>query len=979
MGTPVQITAPSDTLDFLLKAKTRSVTKATGIVVGPNRAGQMVIAASPLAKPGEHTVTVSATSATGEQRQTDVTVAVSAMTAVPTGSSRNPVVLLNGWETGYTNSCPISTSSADTFGNLAEYLVSDGVPVVYLFDNCLIDPNNTIEQLGNDLAAFLATIQYPNGEQVPQIDLVGFSMGGLIVRSYLAGLQPDESLDPPVTPLVGNVVLIASPNFGSFVAGNNAIGLPTGTQDAELVPGSSFLWNLASWNQHGDDMRGVNAIAIIGNAGTYTSISGAVLDNASDGLVSTTSAAIGFVTQQADVTRIVPYCQVDPVTFTNTIFGTYQCDAPGIANITSAAHPTSEIVRSFLAGTTDWQSIGTTPATDPYLATNAGTYFSLASATDSFATDLTTVTWGSVGLTAGGNATTIYYDDFVTGTGLFAVTSTSLGSYDCGTYTQAPGYFTAYRCKVDTTIESVGPLISTFPKVVSTGTITISGADFGSRCNGCTVTAIQEGATTAQNLQVNSWTTSQITAVLPASLTGLSVITVFAAPGTDAIAIVAAVPNPSIIGAAPASLAFSYTSGGSAPAAQSIAITNTGSGTLSWSATASATWLTVSPASGTAPATLTVSVSTAGLSAGTYNGTVQIAASGASNTPFSIPVTLTVTQAPPVLAIAPQALTFQYSIGGSVPAAQTVSIGNTGGGTLAWTASASTYWAVISPVSGSAPGTLTVSVNPANLAAGTYTTNVQVTAAGATGSPGSIAITLVVTGTPAAGIITAVANGGSFAPAIASATWVAIFGSNLSTSTYTWQASDFVNGALPTSLQGVSVTIDGVPAYVEYISPTQINVLAPDDATIGQVTVQVTAAKQASNSLSVAKSEFSPAFFTIESGKYVAALHLNYSLISPTSPAQPGETIVIYGTGFGATNPATPTGQLVTTPAVLANTPQLTIGGVTASVSYAGVVSPGLYQFNVTVPASLPNGDAAIVASVGGSSTQTGVAVTVQQ
>jgi uncharacterized protein (TIGR03437 family) len=985
MGEPVPIAAPGETLDFLRQAKSRSIqiegATAAGLVVGPNRAGQMVLAASPRAKPGEQTVTVSATSAAGEVRQTTMTVVVKALVTVPSGSTRNPVVLLNGWEEGFTNSCPISTSSSDTFGNLAQYLVSDGVPVVYLFDNCAVDPNNSVEQLGIDLGVFLNSIQYDTGAQVPQIDLVAFSLGGLIARAYLAGLQPGEALTPPATTLVGKLVLIASPNFGSFVAGNNAIAFVAGTQSAELIPGSSLLWNLANWNQRSDDLRGVNAIAVIGNAGTYipnlsaTTASG----NASDGLVSLTSASVGFVTEQASLTRIVPYCHVDPSVFTNTALGTFACDAPGIANVTSETQYTSEIVRSFLAGTTDWESIGTTPATDPYLSTNGGTFFGLVSATDAYAADLSQVTWGTLEMTNGGDTNTIYYDDFVAGTGVFEATSASLGAVDCGNYTQVFGYFTAVRCKFDTTIFSVGPLLTTFPKVVSAGgTITITGTDFGSRCNGCTVTALSASATTAQTLQIGSWTNTAITADLPATFTGLSIITVTTPSGSDSIAIMAALPNPSVIAGSPATLAFSYATGGTVPAAQSIQITNSGSGTLAWTATASASWLTVSPSSGTAPSTLSVSVSPAGMSAGTYTGDVQISASGASNTPFSVAVTLVVTQALPSLAISPQALTFNYSVGGSVPAAQSVSVTNAGAGALSFTASSSTYWVGVSPASGSAPGTLTVSIDPANLAAGTYTTTVAVTAAGATGSPASIAITLVVQGTQPAGTITAVANAGGYQPGVASAAWIAIFGSNLSASTYTWQGSDFVNGALPTSLQGVSVTIDGVPAYVEYISPTQINVLAPDDATIGPVAVQVTAAKQASNSLTVQKTEFSPAFFTIENGAYVAALHLDYSLISPASPAQPGETVILYGTGFGPTNPALSTGQLIATPAVLANSVQISIGGTAAFVSYAGLVEPGTYQFNVTVP-NLPNGNAPVIATIGSMSSQTGVSLTVQQ
>ena len=105
IGEPVPIVAPSETLDFLQSAKNRSIeigsSKAEGFVVGPDRAGRMVLAASPRVKPGQYTVTLSATDAGGEKRQTSLTLAVKALTTVPSGSTRNPVVLLNGWETGY--------------------------------------------------------------------------------------------------------------------------------------------------------------------------------------------------------------------------------------------------------------------------------------------------------------------------------------------------------------------------------------------------------------------------------------------------------------------------------------------------------------------------------------------------------------------------------------------------------------------------------------------------------------------------------------------------------------------------------------------------------------------------------------------------------------------------------------------------------------------------------------------------------------
>jgi uncharacterized protein (TIGR03437 family) len=997
-GEAVQIVAPQETLDFLANAKSRQVEILTGdtavagggLVAAPNRAAdRILLGASLRTKPGEYTVRLSATSAAGEQRQTTLAVEVQPRVSVPSSATRPPVVLLNGWETGFTNTCPIAASSSDTFGNLAQYLVTDGVPVVYLFDNCLEDQGQPIEVLGNDLAAFLKTIKYDTGAQVPQIDLVGFSMGGLIARAYLAGLQPGETLKPPTTTLVRKLVLVATPNFGSFVAGNYANIITPGSQNAELEPGSTFLWNLATWNQRGDDLRGVDAIAVIGNAGSYTAslYSGTALANASDGLVSLTSASLGFVADDATVTRIVPYCHVDPSAFINTTLGTLACSAGGIANVNSTTHETGLIVRSFLAGTTDWKSIGTAASADPYLSKNGGMFFALVGGTGGYVTDLTGVTFGAVSLANGGDTGTIFYVDFVLGTGTFTATSSSLGSFNCGSLAEPLGYTSALRCKIFTDIFSVGPLAEAGVLAVNAGAaITIKGSNFGSQCIGCKVVATPAGSTTGQQLTTTAWAATSITANLPASLTGLVTIQVLAALGSDAITVMV---NPqSTLAVAPASLQFAATVGGTA-AAQSIQITNSASGTLAWTATASAAssanWLSVSPASGTAPSTLSVSVSPAGLSAGTYTGSISIAAAGASNTPASIGVTLTVTAAPASLGVQPQALAFQYTYGGAVPAAQNVAISNTGGGTLEWTASTSAYWLAVSAASGSAPATLSVSVNPVNLAAGTYTGSVQIAAAGSTGSPAAVSVTLVVSGTQPAGAITGVENAASFRPGFTAGTWVSIFGTNLSQSTYTWQGSDFVNGLLPTSLQGVSATINGVAAYVGYVSPTQINVLAPDDATAGTVQVQVTAAQQTSNSFSAPKTQFAPAFFTM-GGAYVAARHADYSLVGvanllpgvTTTPAKPGETILIYGTGFGPTNPPLPTAQLVTVAEPLANNVAISIGGVAATATFAGLVSPGLYQFNVTVP-NLPNGDAAVLAAIGGVTTQTGVSVTVQQ
>jgi uncharacterized protein (TIGR03437 family) len=278
-------------------------------------------------------------------------------------------------------------------------------------------------------------------------------------------------------------------------------------------------------------------------------------------------------------------------------------------------------------------------------------------------------------------------------------------------------------------------------------------------------------------------------------------------------------------------------------------------------------------------------------------------------------------------------------------------------------------------------------VTPQNLPPGANNATVTIAASDNSVTPVTIPVTVTVTGTPPGPVITGVANAGGYETNIASATWVAIFGTNLSQFKYTWQSNDFVKNALPTSIQGVSVTINGIAAYVYYISSTQINVLAPDDSTTGSVPVVVTVAGQASNSFAVQKNAFSPAFLMLTNNtgnNYVAAQHLNYSLLAPPSlfpnatPAAPGEEIVLYSVGFGPTSPAAPTGQIVSASEPLANPVTMTIGGIAVTPVFAGLSASGLYQFNVIVPAGLASGDVPVSATIGGYTTQTGAVITVQ-
>jgi uncharacterized protein (TIGR03437 family) len=200
-----------------------------------------------------------------------------------------------------------------------------------------------------------------------------------------------------------------------------------------------------------------------------------------------------------------------------------------------------------------------------------------------------------------------------------------------------------------------------------------------------------------------------------------------------------------------------------------------------------------------------------------------------------------------------------------------------------------------------------------------------------------------------------------------------------------WQASDFVNGQMPVQLDGVSATVNGKPAFVEYVSPTQINILTPLDSMQGTVQIAITSGGIKSAPLWIPMQTVAPGFFQFSGVPNVAATHATGNLLGPASlypgastPAQPGEVVTIYGGGFGQTTPPVASGS-VTQSGNVAPSPVFTVSDIPAEVRFAGVVAAGLYQFNIVIPESAPNGDDAIKATYGGVTTQTGAVVSVQR
>ena len=235
-----------------------------------------------------------------------------------------------------------------------------------------------------------------------------------------------------------------------------------------------------------------------------------------------------------------------------------------------------------------------------------------------------------------------------------------------------------------------------------------------------------------------------------------------------------------------------------------------------------------------------------------------------------------------------------------------------------------------------------------------------------------------------------VVNAASFQAGVSAGSWVTIQGSNLAGNTRGWSSGDFAGGALPTQLDGVSVKIDGKPAYVAFISPAQINVQAPADSALGPVPVEVTCNGATSPPGTAQLQAVSPAFF-LWIGKYAVATRPDFSLAAPaglfqgiaTVPAKPGEAIILWGTGFGPTTPPVAPGVVPPANPVanVANPITVTIGNIAATVVGAAISpgNPGLYQIAVQVPASAPDGDLPVVAQVSGIQSPSNVLLNVKR
>jgi uncharacterized protein (TIGR03437 family) len=217
------------------------------------------------------------------------------------------------------------------------------------------------------------------------------------------------------------------------------------------------------------------------------------------------------------------------------------------------------------------------------------------------------------------------------------------------------------------------------------------------------------------------------------------------------------------------------------------------------------------------------------------------------------------------------------------------------------------------------------------------------------------------------GVITASAFGGS--AAIAPGTFIEIYGQNLAGTTRSWQASDFTGDMAPKSLDGVSVSVNGQPAFVSYVSPGQVNALVPSTIAPGTAVVTVQNGSQIGNPYTVTVNALEPGLLafpptTIATGQYVVAIFPDYTTYAlppgtglPVSSrrAKAGDIITLYGIGFGPLVPDVPAGNIAKQANSLQASVEVRFDSHPGQVAYAGSAPgfAGLYQLNVVVPAGV--------------------------
>lgn len=426
-----------------------------------------------------------------------------------------PVILVDGW---YFKCSTAPRNSISTFGQLEAKLGALGITTEY-FRPCSVPAQPgfaraTVEELAQALAKQIdLTIQETGA---PQVDVIAFSVGSLTVRAYLSGKQnPPGVFQPPTPHRIRKAVFLGGQFFGvgngeSPPGSGHCDPIPDPQDDAVCV-GSRFLWDLNNWNQGGDDLRGIDAIAVAGS-GQSTQVGSAFFNG--DGVVSLSSSSLSFA-YPAERTRIINACHVSEI-----------C-TPTVSYIDSDSHPAWLVVKSFLGGTDEWKAVGSSPDKDAAQSANGGLLVGVhdASGTLIDATQASLSGWA-------------LDRSFESGLGLFYSGQVAKGDYLLQatapipvpdvSFTVTSGTYTVVTMKPGPLISSVVPSGSAArqPSIPAGSAIEIRGARLTDTPGGTQVTVND------QPIPLKSASAAQISTQLPPNVTGFVRLKVITSEGS---------------------------------------------------------------------------------------------------------------------------------------------------------------------------------------------------------------------------------------------------------------------------------------------------------------------------------------------------------------------------------------------------------------------------------------------------------------
>ena len=291
---------------------------------------------------------------------------------------------------------------------------------------------------------------------------------------------------------------------------------------------------------------------------------------------------------------------------------------------------------------------------------------------------------------------------------------------------------------------------------------------------------------------------------------------------------------------------------------------------------------------------------------------------------------------------------------------------------IPWTVSAfpsnrTTSWLTVSPRAGTGTGTLTIAANGLGLLNSTYKATVTIQSSATVPQFIDVPVTFVIgSGTSQVTVNTggAVSNA-SYAGPISAGSLISIFGTNFSTTT-----SSGFSIPLPTSYNGTSVAINGIPSPLLFVSPGQINAQVPFETASGPGNVVVTAGGSSGSTFATIAT-IAPAIFADSKTRANAHYNSGGAAVTPSNPASAGNEVVIYGTGTGPLSSPPGTGLGAGSGSSLARCVAnvgVTMNAVPATVNFCGLTSGfvGLMQINAVVPPGLPAGDVTLVVFING-------------